>query len=467
MAQWTSMKPVIGCLALVLVLGCETVDSGYYDGSDDFEINDRAASTGHTSNNLLPNGVLTLNQYLQSTDGSHRLYLQSDGNVVLRRMSDKKTLWSTGTKGTSATRFVFQSDGNLVLRTAAGTAVWSSKTAKSGATQLHLHSAGQLVLYKDSTVVWSANGSPVDNCPNDPNKTEPGECGCGNPEGSCSNAWKFVVVGDSRGGTNGVNTEAWGHLVQAIVKEGAEFVLFPGDLTTNGTLSQFQQWLKTSKPLYDAKIGVYPIRGNHDDASLSAWNTAFSGSYRLPQNGPTNEKNLTYSVTHKNVFFVGLDNYSSTYKIHQSWLSTQLAANVQPHVFVFGHEPAFAANHTDTLDDNSSQRNTFWQSLKNAGCRAYFSGHDHFYDHTRIDDGDGKPDNDLHQFIVGTAGAPLNVFDGKYNGSNSSYSPKQQYNAKQYGYVVVQIDGMKARLTFKQRSGSSYVAKDTLSYTVQ
>jgi predicted enzyme involved in methoxymalonyl-ACP biosynthesis len=26
----------------------------------------------------------------------------------------------------------------------------------------------------------------VDNCPNDPNKTEPGKCGCGVPEGTCS-----------------------------------------------------------------------------------------------------------------------------------------------------------------------------------------------------------------------------------------------------------------------------------------
>lgn len=26
----------------------------------------------------------------------------------------------------------------------------------------------------------------VDNCSNDPNKTEPGECGCGLPEGDCA-----------------------------------------------------------------------------------------------------------------------------------------------------------------------------------------------------------------------------------------------------------------------------------------
>ncbi|MCU0663917.1 MAG: hypothetical protein MUC50_16525, partial [Myxococcota bacterium] len=186
MTKLLIVRPILGCLALLLVLGCENIDSGDYEGSDDSNLDERAASTGHTSNNLVPDGQLTLGQYLQSSDGSHRLNLQSDGNLVLRRMSDSKALWSTATNGKSATRFKLQTDGNLVLRTASGTAVWSSKTSGSGATKLHLHSAGQLVLYKDSVVVWSANGASTDECPNDPNKTTPGLCGCGVPEGTCS-----------------------------------------------------------------------------------------------------------------------------------------------------------------------------------------------------------------------------------------------------------------------------------------
>lgn len=178
---------ILGCFAFLFMLGCESVDSTEFEGADESDLNGRVASSGHTSNNLVPDGVLTANQYLQSADGAHRLYMQGDGNLVLRRMSDKKALWSSRTSGKSATKFIFQSDGNLVLYTAAGKAVWASNTSKSGATELHLHSAGQLVLYKNSTVVWSANGAPVstDECPDDPNKTQPGVCGCGVPEGSC------------------------------------------------------------------------------------------------------------------------------------------------------------------------------------------------------------------------------------------------------------------------------------------
>jgi alpha-galactosidase len=36
-------------------------------------------------------------------------------------------------------------------------------------------------------------GSTTDNCPDDPNKTEPGQCGCGKPEGTCSGTGRVKV----------------------------------------------------------------------------------------------------------------------------------------------------------------------------------------------------------------------------------------------------------------------------------
>jgi hypothetical protein len=161
----------LGCFVFLFALGCEEIGSV---DSDDLDQVERVASTGHTSNNLLPGGQLATNQYLGSKDGSHRLYLQSDGNLMLKRMSDGKSLWSSGTGGKSATRLQLQKDGNLVLRTASGKAVWSTKTAGSGATKLYLHSAGQLVLYRDSKVVWSVNGtaSEPDEQPDEPSGTD-------------------------------------------------------------------------------------------------------------------------------------------------------------------------------------------------------------------------------------------------------------------------------------------------------
>jgi hypothetical protein len=58
----------------------------------------------------------------------------------------------------------------------------------------------------------------------------------------------------------------------------------------------------------------------------------------------------------------------------------ELNSNSNNHLFVFGHEAAFKVFHADCLDDSVSARNTFWNSLKTAGARVYFCGHDHFLD---------------------------------------------------------------------------------------
>jgi hypothetical protein len=59
---------------------------------------------------------LLANQYLQSLNGSYKLYLQGDGNLVLRNAASS-ALWASGTNGKGAVRLEMQGDGNLVLRT--------------------------------------------------------------------------------------------------------------------------------------------------------------------------------------------------------------------------------------------------------------------------------------------------------------------------------------------------------------
>ncbi len=287
--------------------------------------------------------------------------------------------------------------------------------------------------------------------------------------------WRFIATGDSRGGDNGVNTTILSEIAIEIVNQDAEFVVFPGDLV-NGYVnqaaleSQLITWRDTMQPVYDAGIGVYAVRGNHDVGSpggVTAWNNVFSGAYALPGNGPAGEVNLTYSVTHRNVFVLGLDQYITSHRVNQAWIDVQLAGNSRPHVFAFGHEPAFKAQHSDCLDDFPANRDVFWASLRDVGGRTYFAGHDHFYDRARVNDGDGNPDNDLHQLIVGTAGAPLRAWAPPYNGNNSGMTIEQQHYAQQYGYVVVEIDGRDVSMTWMERVGAgNYAARDVWEYTV-
>ena len=205
--------------------------------------------------------------------------------------------------------------------------------------------------------------------------------------------WKFIVTGDCRGSDDGVNAKVLAPLAERIARSGADFLLFSGDLmsgsSSDKTTQEFlEHWLAVMQPVYKAGIKVYPIAGNHEwsDGNLpEVWRRVFPD---LPGNGPKGEEKMTYSFAHKNAFIVGIDEYSNhRHRVDQQWLDAQLAARdaaAQPHLFVFGHEPAYAAKHRDTLDNYEEARDAFVQSLLNAGGRIYFCGHDHFYDRTAL-----------------------------------------------------------------------------------
>ncbi len=283
--------------------------------------------------------------------------------------------------------------------------------------------------------------------------------------------WRFVACGDGRGASSSapVNTQIMGEIVKAITNEHPAFVLFTGDLVYSGSASAFQVWTNTMAPVYRAGIKVYPIMGNHDANAAAAYTNIFGRT--LPANGPSGELFRTYSFTYSNALVLALDEEVVEGKVNQSWINQVLATNQMPHVFALGHMSAFKVtdDHTSMAEAYSAgARDTFWNSLSNAGARMYFCGHYHFYNHTRMDDGDGNSTNDLHQFVVGTAGAPLMTSTPNYDGINDRWTPRKVFHEAQYGYAVVDVDGPTVTITWKHRSGAGkYSAtSDVFTYTV-
>jgi hypothetical protein len=316
--------------------------------------------------------------------------------------------------------------------------------------------------------------------------------------------WKFIVTCDSRGYNDGIQQTIFKELVTEILSQDVDFLLFPGDLVSGytsigpaGFEAQLRTWVEIMDPVYKAGIGVYVSRGNHEimdvwgysirpdvdpaDNHATRWLNVFGNDLypeqKLPDNGPELEKYMTYAVTHKNTFIVSLDQYAGinhddVHIINQEWLDAQLAANTKPHVFLAGHEAAFRALHSDCLDNRPAQRDAFWASIRNAGGRTYFTGHDHFYDHAEVDDGDGNPNNNLHQYIIATSGAPPYRWTPPYDGDNSYYTVEQLYHSESYGYVLVEVDGFNVTLTWMQRHTDDlsipgiYQPYEVWSYTV-
>jgi hypothetical protein len=284
-----------------------------------------------------------------------------------------------------------------------------------------------------------------------------------------SQKWQFLVYGDTRGSssTDIINTNILAELVRATTNTSPKpaFVLVPGDLVYSGALAAFRGWTNIMAPVYQAGISVYPVLGNHDDDNVPDYISVFGPT--IPDNGPASELNRTYYVIRSNVLVAVMDNYVVAHQANTNWLNNVLRTNNYLHAFVMGHEPAFSVNHADCLDDVAAARDTFWNILSNAACRVYFCGHDHFYDHMRLDDGDGDPSNDVRQMIVGSGGAPFHA-DSAYDGTNSVWTPTRVRHAMTNGYVAVEIDGPVATLTWYQRTtpGNYVATSDVFSYSL-
>jgi hypothetical protein len=294
-----------------------------------------------------------------------------------------------------------------------------------------------------------------------------------------SPAWKFAVMSDTQGHNRGaqgkpcVNDAVVRRIAGDIVKEKVDFVLVAGDLVNgwfrNGGLGyamQYGNWKAAMSPVYRAGIKIYAVRGNHDSGperlalpplpahlepppgSAALLKEAFlkhcSGAH-VPGNGPAGEVGLTYSFTHKNAFVVGLDQFDDhQHEVNLLWLKVQLSANRKPHVFVFGHEPAFRLRHRDCLAFYPEKRDAFWDAIGEAGGRLYFCGHDHLYNRAVISDGKG---NAIRQIVAGTGGGRLVSWPGTY--AEGDRVKGEYTNSDHHGYVLVTVDRAKVTVSWK------------------
>lgn len=290
------------------------------------------------------------------------------------------------------------------------------------------------------------------------------------PRPACGQDLKFIVFADSQAADWSplLNTNVLEDIAQAIVDEKPTFVLFGGDLVNSANPGTTAIWTNTMGAVYAAGIPVYPAVGNHDKYAMNEFVPIFKPF--LPDNGPEGEKYQTYFVQHQEALVVVLNafNLTNELRLQQKWLDAVLATNTLPHVFVMAHPPAFKLKHLDCLGQYPAERNEFWQSLTRAGCRMYFCGHDHFFDHAHILDADPDPENDIHQFTVGTGGAYF-YEDSVYDGENAPYQPLRVYHEKQYGYLKVEVQGYAVTARwYRWLEGGKFAATDQLfSYSVR
>jgi len=107
--------------------------------------------------------------------------------------------------------------------------------------------------------------------------------GCGSSSGTTqpisSSAWKFGVMADTQWTTppsdDGLNPNTSAvsiatQLQQQFINSGVKFVVQVGDLCDNGTIAGEDTRALYAQALYNAGIGFFPVRGNHDDSAALA-----------------------------------------------------------------------------------------------------------------------------------------------------------------------------------------------------
>ncbi|MFQ5594251.1 MAG: metallophosphoesterase family protein [Anaerolineae bacterium] len=222
------------------------------------------------------------------------------------------------------------------------------------------------------------------------------------------NRFTFAVTADMRGssGPGRDSPQYFRGACEAIAtRGGGAFMVSPGDIDPTSDV----RWTITST------LGVtytwYPGVGNHE--LPGAGNESYSGSnmdwlrsydYDSVNPGPSGCPETTYSFDYANAHFVMLNEYCDTggdtvrdgdvVDHLYDWLVADLSATDKTHVFVFGHEPAYPQPDADngrtrhlgdSLDKYPTNRDRFWNLLRDEGVIAYVYGHTHNYSAIEID----------------------------------------------------------------------------------
>lgn len=302
--------------------------------------------------------------------------------------------------------------------------------------------------------------------------------------------WSFGVMSDTQWKSNldGENpgTVAVGIINQVnaqFIQSGVKFVVQVGDLVdSEGTSAgNINYRAAAAQPLYDAGIGFFPLRGNHEASTVAAQKvqqlfpqtqgngpnvfgaTDFSSP---PNSGSTSGlTGLSYAFTYENARFVVLDQFNhadntgtgstnqndNNIANQQSWINSALDAKpADGHAFVFSHKQLVGGNHTDTLfrsvSSNAAKQDAFITSLDQHDVGYLFTGHDHMHDRSVVYTTDGASAS-VNQIISASNSYKFYVPRATPNGSplRQTMLAQELYSV---GYYIVTVDGPHCTVDF-------------------
>jgi len=312
-------------------------------------------------------------------------------------------------------------------------------------------------------------------------------------------AWKFAVMGDTQWtcptdpagkNPNNVSVSIIDQINRRLIEHGVRFVIQVGDLTENGNDPDIETRARAAQSLYDAGIGFFPMRGNHETMAKPEGSTRYAipaMQKSFPQTrggnntfGATNFSSpvavsadldgMSYSFDYSNARFVIIDNWATPtkrvdaadyrygYSIadQQAWINDRLDKSRRGtiHAFVFSHQNLMGENHQDSIftgftNENPAMQNEFYASLLQNGARYYISGHDHIHQRSLVASPDGA--SRIEELIAAPASSkfytPKSLTDAKWHGQKVRETSLSQ-ETYTIGYYIYTVDGPRVTVDY-------------------
>nr|WP_320010237.1 metallophosphoesterase [uncultured Desulfobulbus sp.] len=306
-------------------------------------------------------------------------------------------------------------------------------------------------------------------------------------------AWCFGVMADTQWKRSDDENEEKStcalRIIDALNKQfiqhGCKYVIQVGDLVNDEEKDgarTLHYRADACQALYDAGVGFYPVRGNHEDSAQAAVEVPDLFPQMLGQGdnlaGATNFsypfkalEGLSYSFDVENVRCVFIDqfvrpdgsNYNGEARYDNNlldqldWVEETLkSTSSDQHTFVFAHKNLIGQNHKDVISGgdltaNPTHRDRFIKMMDVNGVGYYMGGHDHVH----------------HRSIVTDAAQEYNV-DQIICSSNSYkfYTPRTGDDGREFpvcqelytiGFYIVTVDGPRVTVDFYSAShGQDY-----------
>ncbi|MBK9576704.1 MAG: metallophosphoesterase [Fibrobacterota bacterium] len=276
-----------------------------------------------------------------------------------------------------------------------------------------------------------------------------------------------------------------------LADHGVRFVLAAGDLTDWPALRSMRTRATWTQELYDAGIGFFPVRGNHDEGPVAAaeflrvfpqtkngimrntpadafvWTDSQNIHPRLANRekftmgesftSPACAPGRSYAFRDNGITFALIDNFMGVkaepcaVSSQLPWLDSVLSARPQgSNAFVITHKPVIGACHVDNFfgDSPTSDSATtakFFEILHRNRVEVFFAGHDHQMQQAMVEEPGPRALRIQQRILPGASYKfypPLKV-DEEQNVPR--FGKKREILLAQdlgtVGYTVVEVDG--------------------------